>query len=418
MPPSLAYRGRRFRTAHRYRRNEVQKLTGSPRHYEWGSVDAIPGLTGEEGDGRPLAELWFGAHEDAPATTENGQLLSEIIADDPAGTLGADVVDRFGSRLPYLLKLIAPAAPLSLQVHPDLQYARQRFAAEDAEGIPLTSPERNYRDANHKPEMVFALTTFEAVCGFRAPRRTAELFADLEAPLAKRVHHTLKADPSAGGVRAAFTDLLTLETRPDAAEVQEFADACAARLLRGSPSPRADSTVVRLAEEYPGDPGVVASLLLNPVTLQPGETLFVPAGGVHAYLSGLAVEVMASSDNVLRAGLTKKHVDIPEMLRCVDFVAAPPIRLAPEVFHGATRVFYAPVDDFELSVTDLEEDGKQFHPLPGRGPRIVLCLEGEVVVRAAQDEQVLSRGEALFVGADEGNIAVQGKGRLVQSDVP
>ncbi|MCG2800675.1 MAG: hypothetical protein L6311_01100 [Cellulomonas sp.] len=171
-----------------------------------------------------------------------------------------------------------------------------------------------------------------------------------------------------------------------------------------------------LEQRFPGDPGVITSLLLNPVTLQPGEALFVPAGGVHAYLRGLGIEVMASSDNVLRAGLTPKHVDVPELLRNVDYVAAPPIRIAPEVAHGATKIFYAPVDDFLLSITTVDNGG---HPLPGRGPRIVLCLDGRVVlVRADGDSLELRRGQAAFVPCSDGALAIGGEGVLVQAGVP
>ncbi|GAA4288119.1 mannose-6-phosphate isomerase, class I [Georgenia daeguensis] len=402
----------------------MQRIVGVERDYAWGSHDAIPGLLGAEPGGGPVAELWFGAHPDGPARLEAvfgdaGPDLLTHIAADPVGALGDDVVSRFGPQLPYLLKLIAPAKPLSLQVHPSLERARERFAAESAAGIALDDPTRNYRDPNHKPELVFALTTFRAMCGFRAPRRAAELLADLDTPLAQSLHATLRADPTAEGVRAAFTWLLDSETRPSHDAVQELAAACARRLADGSPSPRADNTVVRLAEAYPGDPGVVVSLLLNPVTLQPGDALFVPAGGVHVYLAGLGVELMAASDNVLRAGLTPKHVDVPEMLECVDYVAAPPIRIAPEVFHGATRVFYAPVDDFELAVTALTDvNGGPSHPLPGRGPRVLLCLDGRIEVTSETDSAVLERGEAYFVRADEGALRGRGTGTLVQADVP
>ncbi|GAA1629280.1 mannose-6-phosphate isomerase, class I [Georgenia ruanii] len=406
------------------------KLHGVGRDYAWGSVEAIPQLVGASPNGAPLAELWFGAHPGGPAAVRPAEAdgagsattmpdLRAVIQADPAGTLGADVVSRFGARLPYLLKLIAPERPLSLQVHPSLDRARERYAAEEATGIARDAPERNYRDPNHKPELVYALTTFEAMCGFRAPRRAAELLVGLEVPLAQRLRDLLRADPSAGGVRDAFTTLLDHGTRPAREEVAAVAEACAARLGDGSPSPRADGTVVMLAEAYPGDPGVVASLLLNPVTLRPGEALFVPAGGVHAYLSGLGVEIMASSDNVLRAGLTEKHIDVPEMLECVDYVAAPPIRPAPEIFHGATKVFYAPVDDFELSVTDLADPpAGPPHPLPGRGPRILLCLEGAVDIFSTAERATLERGQALFVRADEGRVSVRGQGTVVQADVP
>jgi len=398
----------------------VLRLTPSLQRYAWGSTTAIPELLGTAADDAPLAEVWFGAHASAPAlaATEHGQrALHTVIEADRRGLLGEDVEGRFGAALPYLLKVIAAERPLSLQVHPQIERARAGHAEEDAAGVPVDAPHRNFRDPNHKPELVYALTQFEAVCGFRAPRRAAELFAGLDAPLAKELHGLLVERPSADGIRAVFEQLLSDATRPGADEVGEVAGACAARLATGSPSPRADRTVVLLQREYPGDVGVVTSLLLNPVTLQPGEAMFVPAGGVHAYLSGLAVELMASSDNVLRAGLTPKHVDVPELLRNVDYVAAPPIRIAPEVFHGATKVFYAPVDDFELSVTEIGDD--EPHPLPGRGPRIVLCLDGDVTLSAESGPSlVLARGQSAFVPAVDGRLTVRGRGRLVQADVP
>ena len=386
--------------------------------YAWGSADAIPRLLGLAESGGVVAEAWLGAHPSAASRTADtaDAPLDQHIAHDPTGALGEDVVARFGPQLPYLLKLIAAERPLSLQVHPSIERARTGFAEEEAAGVPLAAAHRNYRDTNHKPELVYALTRFEAISGFRAPRRAAELLAGLDAPLAKTLCETLRAEPTAAGIRAAFTQLLEPATRPSAREVQDVVDACATRLALGSPSPRADRTVVELADAYPGDPGVVTSLLLNPVTLEPGDAMFVPAGGVHAYLRGLAVEVMASSDNVLRAGLTPKHVDVPELLRNVDYVAAPPIRVAPETFHGATKVFYAPVDDFELSITLIDDEGT--HPLPGRGPRVLLCLEGVVTVSGSGDVLSLSQGQAAFVPAADGELTVRGHGRLVQADVP
>lgn len=396
----------------------MHRIRGVVRDYAWGSREAIPELLGVPPSPRPLAELWFGAHPSAPAPVDDGALgdLAAVIAADPTATLGDDVRARFGDRLPYLLKIIAPQRPLSLQVHPHVEQAQAGYDAEDAAGIPLDAPHRSYRDRNHKPELVYALTPFEALCGFRAPRRAAELFSGLASPLAEKLHGVLRADLSPAGVRTAFTSLLNRESRPSAQDVGLLVEACRQRLAQGSTSPRADAIVLMLAEAYPGDPGVVASLLLNPVSLQPGDALFVPAGGVHAYLGGLAVEVMANSDNVLRAGLTAKHVDVDQLLQAVDYVAAPPIRTAPEVFRDATRVFYAPVDDFELSVTDLH--GDVVHPLPGRGPRVVVCLAGTVTVASGQDRAELARGQAVFVPASEGTLSACGTGTLVQADVP
>lgn len=400
----------------------MYRLSTAIQNYAWGSTTAIPELLRTEATGEPVAEAWYGAHASAPSHCvdedgRQGTAMTEVIAADAAGVLGPDIEARFGGGLPYLLKVIAAETPLSLQVHPHIERAREGFAEEEAAGIPLDAPHRNYRDRNHKPELVYALTRFEALCGFRAPRRAAELLDGLDAPLAKELRAELAAQPSAAGIEAVFTRLLRPSTRPSPEEVGELAAACAARLAQGSPSPRADRTVVRLQESHPSDPGVVTSLLLNPVTLHPGDALFVPAGGVHAYLHGLAVEIMASSDNVLRAGLTPKHVDVDELLRNVDYVAAPPIRIAPERFHGATRVYYAPVDDFELSVTRVDDE--DVHPLPGRGPRVLLCLDGEVAVEAATGAGLrLTQGQAAFVPASDGALGVRGLGTVVQADVP
>lgn len=396
------------------------RLINPTQDYAWGSKTAIPDLLGLPATSEPVAESWMGAHPSSPScvTTADGETgLDILIATDAEVLLGSDVVARFGRALPYLLKIIAADRPLSLQVHPDSEQACRGYAAENVAGIPVDAPHRNYRDRNHKPELVYALTPFEALCGFRAPRRTSEVLRGLDAPLAQQLHGLLAAQPSYEGIRAAFTQLLEPATRPTSAEVAEVAQACAERLADGSPSPRADRIVVLLADAYPGDPGVVTSLLLNPVTLQPGDAMFVPAGGVHAYLHGMAVEIMASSDNVLRAGLTPKHVDVDELLRTVDYVPAPPIRIVPEVFHRATRVFYAPVDDFELSVTTVDDD--LVHRLPGRGPRILLCLDGELTIASSGEGNiVLCKGDSLFAPASDGGLAARGHGTVVQADVP
>jgi mannose-6-phosphate isomerase len=371
-------------------------------------------------DGRPVAEAWFGAHTSAPSLVEAGagaRGLDQVIAADPAGLLGQDIASRFADRLPYLLKIIAADAPLSLQVHPDIEHAREGFARETEGGVAISAAERNYRDANHKPELVYALTRLDAMVGFRAPRRAAELLRDLDSPLAADLHALLTVDQTSTGVRAAFEWLLRPDTRPSAADVAKFADACARRLEEGSPSTRTDRTVVRLAAAYPGDPGAVTSVLLNPVTLQPGEALFVPTGTVHAYLSGVGVEIMANSDNVLRAGLTHKHVDVDELLLNVDCVAAPPIRIAPERSFTSTSTFYAPVEDFELSVTRLLDDSPTH--VPGRGPRIMICLEGAAELTTARGETwTLAAGQSVFVGASDGELTATGVATLVQADVP
>ncbi|GEL97639.1 mannose-6-phosphate isomerase, class I [Cellulomonas terrae] len=398
----------------------MYRITPATQDYAWGSTTAIPDALARIPDGRPVAEAWFGAHTRAPAVAETADgpvPLDQLIAADPDLHLGADVASRFRSQLPYLLKIIAADAPLSLQVHPAIERARAGFAREEAAGVPVDAPERSYRDANHKPELVYALTRLDAMVGFRAPRRAAELLAELDAPLAADLHALLVDDPTSTGVRGAFEWLLLPDTRPSAADVAKFADACARRLAEGSPSPRTDRTVIRLAAAYPGDPGAVTSVLLNPVTLRPGEALFIPAGAVHAYLRGVGVEIMANSDNVLRAGLTTKHVDVAELLSNVDCVAAPPIRIAPERVFTSTRIYYAPVDDFELSVTRLTDEGPI--RIPGRGPRIMLCLEGEAELSTGSGQSFsLTRGQSAFVLATDGHVTAAGDALVVQADVP
>lgn len=417
----------------------MKLLQGRIRDYAWGSCDAIPRLFGSGPAETPVAELWMGAHpsapsyigddyglgayapESEPATAETGadrQTLLAAIEQRPQETLGNDVVTRYGPRLPFLLKIIAPARPLSLQVHPSLAQASEGFARENAAGVAPGCWERSYPDANHKPEMAYALTRFEAIVGFRSPRRILSVLSGLDTPLMKRIYRCINDAPNAEGVRLAFASLFAGETRPSAKEVDDVVTAVARRASAGaSPSLRADAIVQKLARYYPGDPGVVASLLLNPVTLQPGEALFTPAGTVHAYLGGLAVEVMASSDNVLRAGLTSKYIDVPELLNVISTVAAPPIRIAPERVSAIQSTFYVPVDDFELSIVELR-DAQKTEKVRGYGPRIILCLSGAAELRARGQRLMLNTGQAVFVEAADGPVSARGAGLLIQADAP
>ena len=396
----------------------MRRLEPARQQYAWGSTAAIPALLGVADDGAPWAEAWYGSHPAGPARVAGGDVLSTLIEAEPERLLGEDIIWRFGRRLPFLLKLIAPEQPLSLQVHPSQAQAAEGYALEEEAGIALDHPSRNYKDTNHKPEMVLALTRFQAVAGFRAPRRAVEVLAGLDSVLARRMRRTLRLNPTRYGIRQVFSDVVSAATRPSPQEIDELVTEITARFEAGtSPSLRVDSNVLKMAVTFPGDPGIAAALLLNPVTLQPGEALFVPAGSVHAYISGLGVEVMASSDNVLRAGLTAKHIDVPEMLACVDYVAAPPVRPAPEYLSRATRAYYAPVDDFELMVTTVvAADGRL--PVPGRGPRILLAVEGAMTLVTQAGSQTLAQGEAVFVGADERGLSVEGEGTLIQADVP
>lgn len=398
----------------------MYRLTPALRHYDWGSTTAIPEILGREADGRAVAEAWFGAHAQGSSLVEHRDFptltLSQVVATDPRGLLGDDVVERFGAELPFLLKLIAPVAPLSLQVHPSLEQAAVGWVREERSGVAADAAGRTYRDTNHKPEMLYALTTFEALSGFRTPRRAIEIFAGLEAPLIAKTVERLQYGHSAQGVRSAFEYVL-LGARDRDADVAAVVEQIAQRLAEGrSPSLHADEIALEIAHEHPGDRGVLASLLLNPVTLRPGEAMFVPAGAVHAYVSGVGVEVMASSDNVVRAAMTRKHVDARALLDIVDVRPAPPIRLAPEHARTGVEVFYAPVEDFELAVITVTGPDVPV-AIDGGGPRIVLAIEGELEICLGDRVETLQRGAAVFL-ADGEDPVVRGHGRLVRAGVP
>lgn len=396
----------------------MERISGEERHYAWGSRTALPNLLGDEPAAEPLAEIWFGAHVLAPSSlTASGVPLNSFISQDPIATMGETTVARFGQHLPYLLKLISAAKPLSLQVHPSKERAEAQFAREEAAGIALSDPARVYKDANHKPELIYALSDFEALAGFRAPRRALEIFDRIQTPLAQWICSVLRAQPGPAGIKRAVSGILDQVQGPTPEQVEEIVAACRERLADGTtPSVRADKIVLSLAESYPGDPGIVVSALMNPVTLHPGEALFIPAGGLHAYLSGTGVEIMACSDNVLRAGLTDKYLDVEELLNCLDYVAAPPVRIAPERFDAHTAFYYAPVDDFELAVCNVQ--GPEVH-LPGRGGRILLVTDGQVALRDARGITFqLTAGEAVFVRAEDGKVFASGQGCVMQAAVP
>ncbi|NNU28134.1 mannose-6-phosphate isomerase, class I [Isoptericola sediminis] len=399
----------------------LHPLANPVQRYDWGSPTRIPTLLDLPVDGLPVAELWLGAHRSAPSTSA-GVPLHEIVRADPSAVLGDRVADRFGPRLPYLLKVLAADRSLSLQVHPRPHLARAGFHRENRLGIPVDAPERSFHDDQHKPEMVVALTEFDGLAGFRTPRSTLALLEGLPGPLVEEVRSALRADRSATGVRAAFSALLSSRGAASCRQaVDETVAAVRARLEAGSPSERADATVVALSAEHPGDPGVIASLLLNRVTLDPGEALYLPPGEVHAYLSGVAVEVMASSDNVLRAGLTSKHVDVEALLECASF--APRRPATPEITTSGSRgqvvTYRAPVPEFALTTADV--DPSEAVDLPTSGPRIVLCLDGSVELTAGgsgAEPLRLSHGASVFVPHDAGTLSVTGAGHVVCAWVP
>jgi mannose-6-phosphate isomerase len=373
----------------------VRRLTGAVRPYAWGSRTIIAELQGRPVPSeQPEAELWLGAHPGDPATLgEPGTPISlaTLVAEDPKGQLGAGVVDEFGARLPYLMKVLAAESPLSLQAHPDAAYAKVAFAAQEAD----PSAPRNYTDAFHKPEMLVALTPFDALCGFRAPEVSAAVFAELGVPALAPVIAQLRTGVT--GLRDAVRTLLTWPQDERAGLIEAVvASASAPQLARD------------LAGHYPGDPGVLVALLLNHVRLAPGEALWMPAGNLHAYLSGAGVEIMAASDNVLRGGLTPKRVDVDELLRVLRFevldeVILPTTEVAPGVV-----TWTVPAREFVLHRVEVAAGAVT---LPVDGPRVVLGVSGTVsVVDASGGTVQVTSGTAAFAAADDGAVTVSGAG--------
>ncbi|MDR6980361.1 mannose-6-phosphate isomerase [Streptomyces sp. 3330] len=381
----------------------MDRLDNTIRPYAWGSPTAIPHLLGAEPTGEPQAEMWMGAHPGAPSRTDRGTLV-EIIDADPQKELGAATVAKFGPRLPFLLKILAAGAPLSLQVHPDLAQAAAGYADEERRGIPVDAPHRNYKDANHKPELICALTEFDGLCGFRAPTHAADLLDGLGIDSLKPYVDLLHAQPEEAALREVLTALLTADREEMAHTVARAAAAC--DRLGGAYAPYAG-----IAHHYPGDPGVIAAMLLNHVRLQPGEALFLGAGIPHAYLDGLGVEIMANSDNVLRCGLTPKHVDVPELLRIVRFEPADPGVLRPEAAPDGEEVYETPIDEFRLSRYVLSP-GAPAHDLTLPTPQILLCTAG--TVRAG--EHPLTPGTSVFVPAGH-KAEVAGAGTVFRATV-
>ncbi len=373
------------------------QLTNQVRPYAWGSPTVIPDLLGIPPTGEPQAELWLGAHP---------QGSSSVVLDGAERPL-ADLLAERGTELPFLLKVLAIAAPLSLQVHPTIEQAVDGFAREDARGIPLDAPERLYHDRNHKPEMAVALSPVRALVGFRPVPETRALLELLDCRALDPYYEALRAhdetwlhEVMAGLLGEIGVDRPALVATVDAA--------CERALAQGSRFDAELRAVRRLAAAYPADPGVVIALFMQLVELAPGDAFFVPAGMLHAYLSGTVVEIQASSDNTLRGGLTPKHVDVPELLAVLDTADTPVHRVRPERAGAGVEWYVAPAREFRLA---------RVAPAGGRaevdadGPLILLCVEGETKVRSAVGDSVsLARGQSVFVPADEAPLTVEGDG--------
>jgi mannose-6-phosphate isomerase len=371
------------------------QMTNAVRHYPWGSHTVIPELLGQPSPAdQPHAELWMGAHPGQPSVLSDGRALDKAIAADADALLGPAVRERFGERLPFLMKVLAADMPLSLQAHPTTAQAEAGFAAEEAAGIPLDDPTRTFKDPYHKPEILCALTPVEALCGFRPVEESLHCLAKLQLP---ELMPTIAA-LARGGLRAAIPQLLALSARRRESLVQAVAQKAASFVAAHDPEfINTYRWAASLAETYPGDPGVVISLMCNHLTVAPGEAVFLPAGNLHAYLCGAGVEVMASSDNVLRGGLTTKHVDLAALIEVLDFTDGKVPVIRPVLGPGGLR-YPVPIEDFSLTRVQVDVDPGV---LTTSGPQVVLCTEGTGVLTGPDGEVVLEQGQSAFVPAGE-----------------
>lgn len=381
---------------------QIVKIQGEIRDYAWGAPGGVSRAFGREPGAEPEAELWLGAHPSAPSAIRDAAPWPDLAAWESST----------GGRIPFLLKLLAAASPLSLQAHPTPDQAAAGFVRENALGIPLDARERNYKDAFAKPELIVALEDgFEALCGFRPREESVAVVRALAAAAADPAPFALweeRLTADGDGVRAAFGWLL---------EGGTGVDALISQIARVAASDRERWELpLRLASAYPGDPGIAVALMLNHVTLARGEALWLPAGNIHAYLRGTGVELMGPSDNVLRGGLTPKHVDVPELGAVLDFTPGPPPHL-PALAVSEHAATYRPRSqatgagvDFELYAVTGDA------ALVTAGPAIAFATDGEFTIAAGGADTTVGRGDAVFV-TEAASLDVRGAGRLFVATV-
>lgn len=377
--------------------------------YDWGSHDSLTTLFGiANPEGKPQAELWMGAHPNGCSDVElagQTQKLSTLIERAPAAVLGEATLARFGS-LPFLFKVLCAEKALSIQVHPSKAQAEAGFAKEEATGIDIKASNRNYKDPNHKPELVFALTPYQAMNGFRAIPAILELFERVNLAAIADLTAALAASQNEAGLQHFFHQLLVLE----GARKEE----ALAGLLTYAAAHQDEETfalITSLAAQYPGDVGLFSPLLLNVVTLQPGQAMFLDACTPHAYVRGTGLEIMANSDNVLRAGLTPKYIDVAELLDCTRCLAKPDdqILLAPHV-EGAVQHFEVPVPDFTFSVYPAGE-----HQLTTASAEILFAIDATVLLKRGDETLRLEKGQSVFIPAATGSYQLLAEGRVARA---
>jgi mannose-6-phosphate isomerase len=397
----------------------IALLKNPVQEYAWGSRTFIPELMGEPSpSASPKAELWMGVHPKGISKVHwDGTWISlpDLIQKDPENILGQEVANKFSNQLPFLLKILAAATPLSIQAHPNLTQARQGFAKENRLQIPLDAPARNYRDGNHKPEILCALTPFFALKGFRRADETLALFGKARLPSLDTQIRLLRKDKTARGLAGFFSALLSLETGDRQRAISELV-MVSENLSSSDPVFR---WVIRLHQFFSDDMGIFAPLLLNLIHLEPGEALYIDSGELHSYLEGAGVELMANSDNVIRAGLTAKHKDLPELLRILRFKESPGKIIKPQARNQAEWVYPTPAKEFLLSRVSLQK-GAPHHERGRKSLEMMICTQGNAEITDVATTEVLpvSQGSSFLVPAMVKEIAMEGNATFYKAAVP
>jgi mannose-6-phosphate isomerase len=355
----------------------------------------------------------MGAHPGDPSRVVRADgtevSLLSLLTEDPVHHLGQSCLERWGGRLPFLLKVLAADEPLSLQAHPSAEQAAEGFAREERAGIARNAPNRNYPDPTAKPELVCALTEFHALAGFREAQRTVRLLDELAVPELRPHRDLLAEQPDANGLRALFTTWITLPQQRLRELMPQLLEACVEHVRQHGEFTLECRTVLELGESYPNDAGVLASLLLNRLVLQPGEAIFLPAGNLHAYLQGTGVEILANSDNILRCGLTPKYVDVPELLRVLDFSCGDMRILKGESLDANFAVYHTTAAEFELSKLEWTPAESRPVTVDSPGPQILFCTKGKVRLVSTGPEAgqlVLNRGQSAWLPAADPAVRV------------
>jgi len=397
----------------------ISRLRNPVQEYAWGSKTVIANLLGEPAPSvQPQAELWMGTHPRAPSLVLHNDRwipLPDWIKDAPEDILGPPVAERFSNKLPFLFKVLAAEEPLSIQAHPDLEQARNGYAFENEMEIPLHASHRNYRDDNHKPELICALTSFWCLNGFRTVESILELVGKMDNAEIKTLSGCLSEKPANLALQNFFTRLMTMDKKHQSQLVEKIIRS----VERLAEQEIVFQWMIRLDQSYPSDIGVLSPLFLNLIQLKPGEALYIPAGTLHAYLSGAGIELMANSDNVLRGGLTSKHVDVTELLKSLRFAEQTTDLLAPEVLSSGETLYPTVAEEFMLSVIQLDPNTPYMSARQG-SVEIIICTQGHSAIIDSDDggTMELGMGGSVIVPAAVRGYSMVGQATLFKASVP